>query len=140
MKEFRYTTLLRVRYADTDKMGVVYYGKYLEYFEVARTEMLREYGLPYADLEAQGYMLPVSAANARYFKGARYDDLLAITATMEHRVSPALEIHYEVRRHGDPELLAEGSTTLVFVDARTSRPTRPPKYYIEKVEAFLSQN
>jgi acyl-CoA thioester hydrolase len=134
---FEHIAEIRVRYADTDKMGVVYYGKYFEYFEVARTEMLREYGLPYADLEASGYMLPVSEASARYFKGARYDDLLRITCKMPHRASPKLEITYEVRRNDDNELLATGETTLVFVDAKTGKPTRPPKMYIDRVEHHL---
>jgi acyl-CoA thioester hydrolase len=134
---FEYTAELRVRYADTDKMGVVYYGKYFEYFEVARTEMLRDYGLPYADLEASGTMLPVSEASAKYFKGARYDDLLRITCRMAHRVSPKLEISYEVRRGENNELLATGETTLVFVEATTGRPVRPPKQYLERVEHHL---
>jgi acyl-CoA thioester hydrolase len=132
---FEYVAELRVRYADTDKMGVVYYGKYFEYFEVARTEMLRDYGLPYADLEASGVMLPVSEASAKYLKGAKYDDLLRITCRMPHRTSPKLEISYEVRHNG--ELLATGETTLVFVDAKTGRPVRPPKMYLDRVEHHL---
>lgn len=131
---FEYVAELRVRYADTDKMGVVYYGKYFEYFEVARTEMLREYGLPYADLEASGVMLPVSDASAKYIKGAKYDDLLRITCRMPHRTSPKMEISYEVRRAQDNELLATGATTLVFVEASTGRPIRPPKMYLDRVE------
>lgn len=134
---FEYTAELRVRYADTDKMGVVYYGKYFEYFEVARTEMLRDYGLPYADLEESGVMLPVSEASAKYFKGAKYDDLLQITCRMPHRASPKLEITYEIRRNGNSEILATGATTLVFVDAKTGRPVRPPKMYLDRVEYHL---
>ncbi len=134
---FEHTAEIRVRYADTDKMGVVYYGKYFEYFEVARTEMLREYGLPYADLEASGIMLPVSEASAKYFKGAKYDDLLQITCKMPHRSSPKLEITYEVRRNGTSDLLATGETTLVFVDAVTGRPVRPPRQYTDRVEHHL---
>jgi acyl-CoA thioester hydrolase len=134
---FEHTAEIRVRYADTDKMGVVYYGKYFEYFEVARTEMLREYGLPYADLEATGSMLPVSEASAKYMKGAKYDDLLRVTCRMPHRASPRLEITYEVRRNDNNELLVTGETTLVFVDAATGRPTRPPKMYLDCVEHHL---
>ncbi len=132
---FEHVAELRVRYADTDKMGVVYYGKYFEYFEVARTDMLREFGLPYADLEASGVMLPVSEASAKYVKGAKYDDLLQITCRMPHRVSPKLEITYEVRHNN--ELLATGETTLVFVDAKTGRPVRPPKLYLDRIEYHL---
>jgi acyl-CoA thioester hydrolase len=132
---FEHVAELRVRYADTDKMGVVYYGKYFEYFEVARTDMLREFGLPYVDLEASGVMLPVSEASAKYYKGAKYDDLLRITCRMPHRTSPKLEISYEVRCND--ELLATGETTLVFVDARTGRPVRPPKTYLDRIEYHL---
>jgi acyl-CoA thioester hydrolase len=132
---FEHVAELRVRYADTDKMGVVYYGKYFEYFEVARTDMLREFGLPYAELEASGVMLPVSEASAKYLKGAKYDDVLQITCRLPHRTSPKLEITYEVRHNG--ELLATGATTLVFVDAKTGRPVRPPKQYLDRVEHHL---
>ncbi|HET6510916.1 MAG TPA: thioesterase family protein [Candidatus Kapabacteria bacterium] len=136
---FEHVAEIRVRYADTDKMGVVYYGKYFEYFEVARTEMLREYGLPYADLEATGVMLPVSEASAKYYRGAKYDDLLRITCRMPHRASPKLEITYEVRRGAESDVLAEGRTTLVFVDEATGKPVRPPKMYLDRVEHFLDQ-
>lgn len=127
-----HTTSIRVRYADTDKMGIVYYGKYFEYFEVARTEMLRACGLPYADLESGGYMLPVTAAAARYLKGATYDQELNVTARMPRTLSPRLEISYEVRS-SENELLVEGETTLVFVEAATGKPTRPPKMFTDKI-------
>lgn len=136
---FEHTAEIRVRYADTDKMGVVYYGKYFEYFEVARTEMLREYGLPYAELEANGVMLPVSEASAKYFRGAKYDDLLRITCTMPHRASPKLEIEYVIRRGDSEEVLVTGMTTLVFVDIASGKPTRPPRSYTDRVEHHLNQ-
>src|SRR5579871_4471281 len=90
----QHSTLIRVRYADTDQMGLVYYGKYFEYFEVARTEMLRAIGLPYAELEAAGFWLPVADASARYLRSAKYDDLLRIVARMPALVSPRLNISY----------------------------------------------
>src|SRR5882757_5376395 len=98
-------------------MGVVYYAKYLEYFEVARTEMLRSLGLPYREIEAKGFELPVAEASIKYYKGASYDDELLITASLTPKHSPRVEIHYEVRLNGSSELIAEGETTLVFVDA-----------------------
>jgi acyl-CoA thioester hydrolase len=134
-----HTSSIRVRYADTDQMGMVYYGKYFEYFEVARTEMLRAIGLPYAELEAQGFWLPVADASARYIQSAKYDDLLRVTARMPARISPRLEIVYEIRNDSTEELLAEGATTLVFVSSATGKPTRPPQMYRSIIERYLSQ-
>jgi acyl-CoA thioester hydrolase len=134
-----HTTLLRVRYADTDKMGIVYYGKYFEYFEVARTEMLRACGLPYSEIEKEGYGLPVLDASARYVRGAKYDDLLRITASMDASVTARLAIDYLVYLDTTNELVAEGSTTLGFVLSSTGRPARPPKVYHDALKAHIDQ-
>ena len=132
-----HVTHIRVRYADTDKMGIVYYGKYFEYFEVARTELLRACGLPYAAIEAAGYGLPVLEASARYFRGARYDDLLEITVRLEARVSPRLVISYDLAVDG--EKIAEGSTTLGFVHSASGKPSRPPHIYATVMEQHLER-
>ncbi len=131
-----HVTHLRVRYADTDQMGMVYYAKYFEYFEVARTEMLRACGLPYAEIEAAGFWLPVSEASAKYYRSARYDDVIHVTARMPRMVSPRLEIVYEACLDGTDELLAEGTTTLVFVSSKTGKPTRPPQIYREAIQRY----
>jgi len=128
-----YTTTIRVRYVDTDKMGVVYYGKYFEYFEVARTEMLRALGLPYREIESKGFELPVSTASIKYYKGAVYDDELLVTATLIPKHSPKVEIHYEVKRKSDNEIIAEGETTLVFVDALSGKPVKAPQFYLDVI-------
>ena len=78
-KTISHTTSIRVRYVDTDKMGVVYHGVYLSYFEVARTEMLRAAGIPYSRLEETGILMPVLEASARYLQPARYDDVLDLS-------------------------------------------------------------
>lgn len=129
-----HVTHIRVRYADTDQMGMVYYAKYFEYFEVARTEMLRACGLPYAEIEAAGFWLPVSEASARYLRAAKYDDLLRVTARMPATISPRLAITYEARLDATDELIAEGATTLVFVSSATGKPTRPPQMYRDAIE------
>jgi acyl-CoA thioester hydrolase len=128
-----YTTSIRVRYADTDQMGVVYYAKYLEYFEVARTEMLRSIGLPYREIESRGYMLPVASASVKYYAGAVYDDELLVAATIIPKHSPKIEVHYEVRRAGDNAMIAEGDTTLVFVERSSGKPVRAPQFYLDRV-------
>lgn len=114
---------IRVRYAETDQMAVAYHGNYLPWFEVARTQCLREHGLPYQQLEQEGFLLPVIEVQARYLKPARYDDELDVTATISERPGVRIRIDYEVRRNG--ELLATGQTLHVFID-RSGRAIRPP--------------
>lgn len=114
-------------------MGIVYYAKYLEYFEVARTEMLRAHGLPYSHIEEQGFALPVASASIDYIKGAVYDDELLITASFVPKHSPKVEIHYEIRRSSDNEMIATGDTLLVFVDIATGKPVKAPKFYLDAI-------
>ena len=106
----------RVPYADTDQMGVVYYANYLEYFERSRTEMLREAGLSYADMEKMGFFLPVSEAWCKYRGSARYDDLLTFRSWVGETSRVKVKIHSEVRR-GD-QLLVEGFVVLGCVNAQ----------------------
>ena len=105
---------IRVRYAETDRMGLLHHANYLVYFEQGRTELLRERGKTYRDLEDQGYLLVLVKVEVRYRQPARYDDLLTLR-TIVTRVTPVrIEHRYEVRRDG--QLLAEGSSTLACVD------------------------
>jgi acyl-CoA thioester hydrolase len=116
---------VRVRYAETDRMGVVYYANYLVWFEVGRTEWLRRSGRTYRDLEEQGLGLPVIQAYCEYKLGARYDDELEI-ATRARVVSPVrLAFDYAVVRTADGALVASGYTVHASVD-RTGRPVRLP--------------
>ena len=119
------TTQYRVCYADTDQMGVVYYANYFMLFERARTELLRLNGLSYKQIEEQGFMLPVLDAHAKYHRPARYDDLLDITARVIEFDGLKLKTACEVKRDGI--LLVDGDVTLVFLNAQTGRPSRPPE-------------
>jgi acyl-CoA thioester hydrolase len=119
-----------VRYADTDMMGVVYHGSYLPWFEIGRTTLLREQGLPYRDLESAGYRLPVLEVNARYLRPALYDDRLEIVTTLREKPALRIRLEYEVRRDGG--LLATGSTLHAFID-RQGRPVRPPPDFAAKM-------
>ncbi len=112
-----------VRYAETDMMGVVYHGNYLPWFEIGRTTLLKELGLPYRALEAEGYRLPVLEVAAKYFRPALYDDTLTILTTLSEKPILRIRLDYEVRR-GD-ELLATGHTVHAFID-REGKPVRPP--------------
>jgi len=125
-----------VRYAETDMMGMVYHGNYLPWFEVGRTHLLKQHGLPYRQLEAEGYFLPVLEVNVRYLKPARYDDTLTIIATLREKPLLRIKIDYEVRR-GD-ELLATGQTTHAFID-RAGRPVRPPAAFTETMDEVFSR-
>lgn len=119
---------ITVRYAETDMMGVVYHGSYLPWFEIGRTTLLKELGLPYRELEAAGYRLPVLEVTAKYFRPAVYDDLITVVTTMREKPLLRIRLDYEVRR-GD-ELLATGHTVHAFID-REGKPVRPPPVVVK---------
>lgn len=134
------TTSIRVRYADTDKMQFVYNGKYLEYFEVGRTELLRSSGLAYSEVERNGYQLPLIEAGVKYFSPGRYDDILNIEATVKELISPKVHIEYKITREGTGELIAEGFTTHMFINAETKKAVRPPKIYVDALKPFFNKD
>ena len=118
-------TLLRVRYSETDKMGIVYYANYLVWFEVARADLLREAGWSYREMEAEGYMLPVLEANCVYRQPARYDDEIDVKTTGT-LVSPVrVKFTYDVVRPADDVRLADGYTVHASI-GRSGRPCRLP--------------
>lgn len=120
------TSTARVRYAETDKMGVVYYANYLVWFEIGRTDWLRDTGLTYRAMEDAGVQLPVIEAHCEYRQGARYDDEVRIQ-TRAHKLSPVrIRFEYEVIRHADGARLASGYTVHAAID-RQGRPTRMPE-------------
>jgi len=115
---------VRVRYGETDQMGVVYHANYLLYFEMGRTELLRAAGLPYAELEKMGLFLVVVEAACRYRAGARYDETLDVLTRVERIGKATVSFVYEIRG-SDGRLCAEGRTELAAVDA-SKRPRRLP--------------
>ena len=129
-------TEIRVRYGETDQMGYVYYGKYAEYYEVGRTELLRELDFSYKELEEQGVLLPVIEMKIKYYRAAKYDDLLTIVTKIEDLPSARIRFVYEVFNQNE-EKLNDGEVTLVFTKAETRRPTRPPESLLEKLEPFF---
>lgn len=122
---------IRVRYAETDRMDVVYHSNYLIWFETARILMLDQIGLPYRELEAEGFFIPVLSASLDYKRPARFDDRLDIHLFMRDKPRARMRFEYEVRR--GEELLTTGSTTHGFMDAK-GRALRPPQAFLEKVE------
>jgi len=119
------TSHVRVRYAETDKMGVVYYANYLVWFEIGRTDLLRSQGWNYKDMETEGFSLPVIEAHCTYRAPAKYDDELEVR-TRGARLSPVrVEFTYEIVRASDRATLATGSTVHAALD-RNGRPCRLP--------------
>lgn len=126
----------RVRYADTDMMGVVYNGNYLTYFEIARTELMRKFGLPYKELEKMGFMLPLIEARAFYKSPAYYDDELELNAVCEFSLTPRLRFDYSIKRDGVE--LATGYTVHSYSKVGVLRPARPPKEIYDVIKnAYL---
>lgn len=121
-----------VRYAETDMMGVVYHGSYLPWFEIGRTTLLKEMGLPYRKLEEDGYRLPVLEVTAKYFRPAVYDDALTIVTTLREKPLLRIRLDYEVKR--GEELLATGHTVHAFID-REGKPVRPPASVVAAMSA-----
>ena len=126
-------TEYRVPYADTDQMGVVYYGNYMALFERARNELMRACGYTYKQCEAEGFMLPVIHAEADYKSPAKYDDLLEISAWVQLQKGVRIEIACEVRRKGEDAVLAKGYTRHVFVSTKDFRPCPPPQRFLDSL-------
>lgn len=126
--------LVRVRYSETDKMGYVYYGNYAAYFEVARVETLRQLGVSYRQLEEDGVLLPVLDFSIKYYKPAFYDDELTIETVITEL--PSARIHFTYRTLRGNEVLNSASTTLVFVDKVSGRPTRCPAHILDALKAY----
>ena len=125
---------ITVRYAETDMMGIVYHGNFFPWFEVGRTTLLKECGVPYRDLEAQGYYLPVIELGAKYQRPALYDDTLTIITQLKERPLLRIRLDYEVRR--GEELLVTGFTVHSFIN-KAGEPVRPPPAFAEKMRELF---
>lgn len=123
---------LRVRYGETDQMGVVYHGNYAQYFEVGRVEWLRRFGVSYKQMEEDGIMLPVISLSVKFKKSARYDDIIKVKTQLIKMPSATIEFDYEITNEKN-EILALGNTSLVFMDINKNRPTRCPQYILDKL-------
>lgn len=127
---------VRVRYAETDQMGVVYHGNYAQYFEMGRVEWLRNLGVSYKWMEDNGVMLPVVNLSMNYKRPAKYDDLLTVKTILKSQTGVKIEFDYEIYNEKN-ELLTTGYSMLVFVDMKSGRPVNPPIYVTEKIEALV---
>ena len=127
---------IRVRYYETDCMGFVHHSNYVRYYETARTEMLRELGMTYPELEAQGIMLPVIDVQSRYVSPAFDDDLLTVRVTLAEMPKVKIRFDYEVLRENG-ERINTGSVTLAFMNAATKRACRAPGSFLERLKPYF---
>lgn len=134
---FESITRVRVRYAETDRMGYVYYGNYASYYEVGRVEALRELGLSYRELEDSGIMLPVSELISKYKKPAFYDDLISIKTLIPEIPAARLKFLYYLY-NAQGELINEGNTTLVFVSIKTMKPCGAPAHFLDLIKPYFA--
>src|SRR5690606_14981376 len=129
---------IRVRYAETDQMGYVYYGNYAMYFEVARVEAMRSIGFSYKEMEEEGVMMPVLESHFRYLKPGEYDELLTIKTVIPTFPGVRIRFEYEVFNE-QLELITEGWTTLTFLRKDSHRPTRPPQNLLALLKVYFQE-
>ncbi|AUC23720.1 MULTISPECIES: thioesterase family protein [Polaribacter] len=123
-------TKTRIRYSETDQMGVVYHGNYAQFFELGRTEWMRSLGVTYKDMELSGIMLPVISINFKFIKSALYDDVLTIKTILKKKPMVKIEFDYEIVNQND-ELICTGSSVLAFMNSKTMKPTRCPDHLLK---------
>ena len=129
----KYNTSIRVRYSETDQMGVVYHGNYAQFFEIGRTEWLRSMGVTYKYMEKTGIMLPVISLSCNFKKSALYDDELTVTTYLKKTPSVKIEFDYEITNQNN-ELICTGNTILAFINSETKKPMRCPDYILKKID------
>ena len=132
------STQIRVRYAETDQMNVVYHGNYVQYFEVGRTESIRQLGFTYKDMEAMGIIMPIVEVHAKYLRPAHYDDLLTIKTILKELPNDyKIEFHQEIYNQSN-KLITVGRVVLYFIDAKTKEKTTMPQHLYEKLSIFFN--
>lgn len=138
MALIEFSTQVRVRYKDTDQMGIMHHSNYIVLYEQARTEWLREMGLTYAEIERRGVMSPIIEVHSRYHFPAFYDELLTVKVKMEQMPTARLVVDAEVY-NPDGKLINTGSVTLGFMSAQTRRPCRVPEWFLAALEEYMAK-
>ena len=134
---FSHSSKIRVRYADTDQMGYMYYGNYAEFYEVGRVEMLRSLGLTYKSMEESGIIMPVTELRCKYLKPALYDEEITVKVIIEK--IPSLRIHFRYELYNErEELINEGETTLVFINKEKNKPCLPSQDFIDRLQVYFN--
>lgn len=133
---FTFETKVRVRYAETDQMGYVYYGNYATYYEIGRVEMLRSLGTSYKSLEESGIMMPVLEMHTKFLKPARYDEELVMKIYLKEKPAVKIAFDYELFNEAG-ELINTGHTKLVFVDMKRNKPCKAPTDFLDRLQAYF---
>lgn len=131
-------TQVRIRYGETDQMGVVYYGNYAAYYEVGRVELFRSMGFSYRSLEEDGIQMPVTQMRCKYLKPATYDEVIRVVTSIPAIPSTRITFQYDLYNQSD-ELINTGETTLVFIDKNRERPVKAPSWFIEVLEPYFER-
>ncbi|MFT5761905.1 MAG: acyl-CoA thioester hydrolase [Polaribacter sp.] len=126
------STSFRVRYGETDQMGVVYHGNYAQFFEIGRIDWLRSFGISYKNMEENNVMLPVVTLQCNFKKSAEFDDEITVKTTLKKIPTVKIEFEYEIFNQKN-ELLTTGYTMLAFINMKTKKPMRCPDYILEKL-------
>ncbi len=134
---FSSMTQLRVRYAETDQMGFVYYGNYPQYYEVGRADAMRQLGMTYRDMEEKGVVMPIVDMKIKYIRPARYDDLLTVKTTVSGLPASRMHFDYEIYNE-DGVLLNKGYTVLAFLNKQNGRPCGAPVWFLEKFQEKIN--
>ncbi len=129
-------TKIRVCYDDTDQMGVVYYGVYPRFYEIGRTEMIRELGITYKEVEKQKIFLPAKSLNINYHKSAYYDDLLTVRTIVEKIPQVKFPIKTEIYNEAG-ELINSAEVVLAFFNGNTNKPCKAPDYFIDEMKKYF---
>ena len=123
----------RIRYGETDQMGIVYHGNYAQYFEIGRTEWLRNLGITYKQMEEDGIKLPVISLTVNFKKSVGYDDVIKVKTLLKKMPTASIEFDYEIENEKG-EIVTTGNTVLAFIDINRNRPTRCPQHILDKLQ------
>lgn len=128
--KLEFTTQIRIRYVDVDQSGFVYNGNYATFYEVGRTESLRQMGHTYKEIEDQGYFMPLINQYSRFYKPAYYDDLLTIKTTIPELPGARIRFEYQIFNE-KAELINDGYNELIFLGKESGRPQRAPEWFVD---------
>lgn len=134
---YSHSSKIRVRYADTDQMGYMYYGNYAEFYEVGRVEMLRSLGITYKSMEEKGIIMPVTELKCKYIKPAFYDEEITVKVTIAKMPSLRINFLYELYNEKE-ELINLGETTLVFIDKEKNKPCLPSDDFLSRLRVYFN--
>lgn len=132
----KHITEIRVRYGDTDQMKFAYHGRYLDYFEIGRSEMMRDNGLPYKTVEDAGYHMPVVETMIKFKNPAFYDELLLIESRVEKLPLIKVRIDHTITSKERSVIICEGYIELVFVDSKLGKPVRAPNFFLDVIKKY----